>query len=100
MCRTTLLMPQPSIETGMKSGATPLGRPAHRRCAMRVARIGLVSDRSALGGGLAVGLLGILAALAAPGCGHEEGSHYTSASKPPSVRVIHPEPRRIVRTIG
>ena len=41
-----------------------------------------------------------LAALAAPGCGHEEKSHYTSVSKPPTVRIIQPEVRNIVRDVG
>ena len=41
-----------------------------------------------------------LAALAASGCGHEEKSHYESASKPQSVQVVHPEYRKIVRVIG
>ena len=42
----------------------------------------------------------LLAALAAPGCGHEEKSHYSSVSKPPSVRIIQPEVRKIVRVVG
>ena len=33
---------------------------------------------------------GSLAALAAPGCGHEEKIDYTSVSKPPTVRLIQP----------
>ena len=42
----------------------------------------------------------LLAALAAPGCGHEEKSHYSSVSKPPAVRIIQPEVRKIVRVVG
>jgi multidrug efflux pump subunit AcrA (membrane-fusion protein) len=42
----------------------------------------------------------LLAALAAPGCGHKEEAHYTSVSKPPTVRVIQPEVRTIVRVVG
>jgi HlyD family secretion protein len=42
----------------------------------------------------------LVAALAATGCGHEEESHYTSVSKPPTVRVIQPEIRNIVRVVG
>ena len=42
----------------------------------------------------------LLAALAAGGCGHEEESHYASVSKPPTVRIIQPEVRKIVRVVG
>jgi multidrug efflux pump subunit AcrA (membrane-fusion protein) len=42
----------------------------------------------------------LLAALAAPGCGHKEEAHYTSVAKPPTVRVIQPEVRKIVRVVG
>jgi RND family efflux transporter MFP subunit len=42
----------------------------------------------------------LLAACAAPGCGHKEKSHYTSVAKPPTVRVIKPDVRRIVRVVG
>ncbi len=42
----------------------------------------------------------LLAALMAPGCGHKEDSHYSSVSKPPSVRIIQPEVRKIVRVVG
>ncbi len=42
----------------------------------------------------------LLASLAASGCGHKEKSDYTSASKPPTVQLIHPEVRTIVRTVG
>jgi multidrug efflux pump subunit AcrA (membrane-fusion protein) len=41
-----------------------------------------------------------LAALGAPGCHHEEKSTYASVSRPPKVRLIHPEVRNIVRTVG
>ncbi len=47
-----------------------------------------------------LGLLIGLAALVAPGCGEKEKSHYTSISKPPSVRVVHPQKRDIVRVVG
>jgi multidrug efflux pump subunit AcrA (membrane-fusion protein) len=43
---------------------------------------------------------GLLAALAVPGCGHEEKSHYTSVATPPTVAVIHPEVKKIVRVVG
>ena len=42
----------------------------------------------------------LLAVLAAPGCGHEEKSHYSSVSQPPAVRIIQPEVRTIVRVVG
>jgi multidrug efflux pump subunit AcrA (membrane-fusion protein) len=54
-------------------------------------------DRFAFGRRLAFYLA---AALAAPGCHHEEGTHYTSVSKPPAVRVIHPAVRKIFRVVG
>jgi hypothetical protein len=44
--------------------------------------------------------LWLLAALAAPGCGQEEKTRYTSVSKPPTVRLIQPQVRDIVRTVG
>lgn len=59
-----------------------LGRKISRLCAVR---------------GLAVVAV---AALAAPGCGHEDQAHYVSVSKPPTVQVIHPEVRNIVRVVG
>jgi RND family efflux transporter MFP subunit len=42
----------------------------------------------------------LLAVVAAPGCHHEEKSTYESVSQPPKVRLIHPEVRNIVRTVG
>ncbi len=42
----------------------------------------------------------LLATVAAPGCGHEEKDHYTSVSKAPTVRLIQPEIRKIVRIVG
>ena len=44
--------------------------------------------------------IGLLAALAAPGCHHEEPSHYTSVAEPPTVRLIQPPVRKIVRVVG
>src|SRR3954453_11729176 len=41
-----------------------------------------------------------LLAVAAQGCGDQEKSRYESASKPPTVQVIHPEFRDIVRVVG
>ncbi len=45
-------------------------------------------------------LFGLLAALAAPGCHHEEETRYKSVAKPPVVQLIHPEVRNIVRVVG
>jgi HlyD family secretion protein len=42
----------------------------------------------------------LLAALASSGCGHEEPTHYQSVTKPPTVQVIHPEFRTIIRVVG
>ena len=42
----------------------------------------------------------LLASVAASGCGHEEKTHYASVSKPPIVRIIQPEVRKIVRVVG
>ena len=44
--------------------------------------------------------LAALAAAAASGCHPEEKSHYEGASKLPTVRVIHPEFRDIIRVVG
>jgi hypothetical protein len=40
------------------------------------------------------------AALAKPGCGHEGENSYKSVSKPPTVQLIQPQTRTIVRTVG
>ena len=50
--------------------------------------------------GLPLLSIGLSAALAAPGCGHKEESHYSSVSKPPTVRLVEPQTRKIVRTVG
>jgi RND family efflux transporter MFP subunit len=42
----------------------------------------------------------LLAALAAPGCHGEHKTEVQSVSKPPTVRVIQPEVRKIVRRVG
>ena len=54
---------------------------------MRRAFWPMVSDRSA---GRRWLVFGLLAALAAPGCGHEAKIDVTSVSKPPTVQVIQP----------
>jgi HlyD family secretion protein len=42
----------------------------------------------------------LVAALLATGCGNPERTNYESVSKPPNVRLIHPEVRKIVRIVG
>ena len=41
-----------------------------------------------------------MAALAAPGCRHEPEIEFTSNTKPPTVRLIQPRARNIVRVVG
>jgi multidrug efflux pump subunit AcrA (membrane-fusion protein) len=43
---------------------------------------------------------GLVAALAAAGCGAKEKSPYESVTKPPTVRLTQPRVRTIVRTVG
>src|SRR5271157_2957260 len=43
---------------------------------------------------------GLLAALAAPGCGHKEKAEHTSVAEPPTVQLIQPQVRNIVRVVG
>jgi multidrug efflux pump subunit AcrA (membrane-fusion protein) len=45
-------------------------------------------------------MFGLLAAAALPGCGHKPESTVPSASEPPTVQVIKPEYRKIVRVVG
>ncbi len=42
----------------------------------------------------------LMAALVAPGCGHEAKVDFTTVSKPPTVQVINPPVRTIVRVVG
>jgi multidrug efflux pump subunit AcrA (membrane-fusion protein) len=44
--------------------------------------------------------VGLLAVVAAPGCGHKKEGKPPSAAEPPTVRVIKPEYRKIVRVVG
>ena len=44
--------------------------------------------------------MAILTATALTGCSREEETDYTSASAPPSVQVMRPEVRKIVRVVG
>jgi len=43
---------------------------------------------------------GLLAAMAAAGCGHHEESHYASVTKPPTVQLVQPQVRNILRVVG
>jgi len=45
-------------------------------------------------------LLALLAVLAMPGCGHEAEVSFTSGTKPPTVQVIFPTVRNIIRVVG
>ena len=45
-------------------------------------------------------LFGLLAVLAPSGCHHEAKSHYTSVGRPPTVRLVQPQVRDIVRVVG
>ena len=42
----------------------------------------------------------LLAALAAPGCGHQQEARSSSVATPPTVRLIEPQIRSIVRVVG
>ena len=42
----------------------------------------------------------LLLALAAPGCHHAEENNYTSVSEPPTVQLIQPQVRNLVRVVG
>ncbi len=56
--------------------------------------------RSLMQPGIWTIVLGLLAALAAPGCHRQEESRYSSVSKPQNVRLVSPQFRDIVRTVG
>jgi multidrug efflux pump subunit AcrA (membrane-fusion protein) len=45
-------------------------------------------------------ILGFLAAVALVGCGHEAKTKYPSVTTPPTVRLIQPETRNLLRTVG
>ncbi len=61
----------------------------------------LVWDCSARGGRLAVMFVFVLwAAFVAPGCAREAEIDFTSVAKPPTVEVINPPVRNIVRLVG
>jgi multidrug efflux pump subunit AcrA (membrane-fusion protein) len=67
-----------------------------RLSAKPVPRLYELSNRR--GRGVAAGFLVTL--LAVTGCHHEEETRYKSVAKPPTVKVIQPEVRTIVRTVG
>ena len=71
--------------------------PPTRRSLMRRAPSPLILDRTP---GCCLLALCLLTPLAAPGCGHKEKTDYTRVSKPPIVRIIQPEVRKIVRVVG
>ena len=77
--------------------AARMHRPLTWRSPMRRDLWPMVPDRTAYRCWL---LLGLLAALAVPGCGHEAKVGFTSVTKPPTVQVIHPPVRNIVRVVG
>jgi multidrug efflux pump subunit AcrA (membrane-fusion protein) len=56
-----------------------------------------VSDRFTGGCRLVVGLI---AALAAQGCGHEPQIEFPTDGQPPNVQLLHPPIRNIVRVVG
>src|SRR5262249_38551849 len=67
---------------------------------MRDAIFTAISDRSANSRRPAFLLfLGLAAAVVVPGCHHEAENHYSSVSEPPTVRLVKPQVRNIVRTI-
>ena len=45
-------------------------------------------------------VLWLMIAMAAPGCGGKPKTNYTSVSEPPTVRIIRPSIRNIVRVVG
>lgn len=55
------------------------------------------SDGTAARGWL---IFGLLAVLAAPGCGHEVKIKFTNDTKPPAVQLIQPPIRKIIRVVG
>jgi len=64
---------------------------------MRRAPWPTISDRTA---GCCRRVFWLLAILADPGCGRESKISFTSVSDPPTVQVIHPPVRTIVRVVG
>ena len=86
------------IELGKTTGACAgRHRPLTWRSLMRRAPWPTVSEFTA---GRHWFVFGLLATLAAPGCGHQAKIEFANASKPPSVQVIQPQSRKIVREVG
>jgi hypothetical protein len=86
------------LELGKASGAAAVTRrPLKGMVPMRLVSRSLMPDRCS---GCRLLVFCLLAALAASGCGHAEKSHNASVSKPPTVRIIQPETRKIVRVVG
>ena len=56
-----------------------------------------VADRTVVGRWL---VFCLLLSLVVPGCGHEAPVNFTSVSKPPTVQLINPEVRNIVRVVS
>ena len=68
---------------------------------MRRVSLSAISDRPAsLRRPVFLLFAGLLAALAAPGCGHKEKADHTSVAEPPTVQLIQPQVRNIVRVVG
>src|SRR5271165_3775882 len=68
---------------------------------MRCVSLPAISDRLAsLRRPVFLLFAGLLAALAAPGCGHKEKAGHTSVAEPPTVQLIQPQIRNIVRVVG
>jgi multidrug efflux pump subunit AcrA (membrane-fusion protein) len=56
--------------------------------------------RKNLAARLAIPVSLVILATLIEGCAREDPSNYTTIAKPPSVRLIQPEPRNIVRVVG
>ena len=68
---------------------------------MRSVLLSAISDRPAsLRRPVVLLFAGLLAALAIPGCHHEEKTSHTSVAEPPTVQLIQPRVRNIVRVVG
>jgi HlyD family secretion protein len=89
---------QMAPELGKTSGAADDShRPLTWRLLMRRALWPSITNRSA---GRRWVLFELLAILAVPGCGHEARIEFSNAAKPPTVQLIQPEMRKIVRVVG
>lgn len=94
----TIRRSQFHIELGENSEAVaPIRRSQDWRSFMCGARHSTLPSRSNT---TRLSLVLILAALAAPGCHQQHKGEVKSVAKPPTVRVIQPQTRKIVRGIG